>query len=96
MLRKQTNNFNLHARKVNALTSRLPRDAHSKFVKETPIDTGNAKRKTRFTNTIDGGTITGDYNYANRLNEGYSRQATKGMTQPTIQFIRNTIRRALR
>lgn len=46
----------------------------------TPKDTGNARSKT----STKGDVIKADYAYAGRLDEGYSRQAPKGMTDPTI------------
>jgi len=69
----------------------LPKEAHPVFVKTTPIDTGNARNKT----TLKQNTIDARYNYANRLNEGYSRQAKNGMTDPTIDFLRKRVRQIL-
>lgn len=76
------------SRLANTL-QRMPRDAHKEFVKETPVDTGNAKRRT----DLRGTEIRGNYPYSVRLNEGYSRQAPKGMTEPVIDFIRDEIRK---
>ena len=77
--------------KVQKNIERIPRQAHRKFVEETPRDRGNAKRKTGF---INGNTIDANYNYAVRLNEGYSKQAKLGMTVPTINYIRKLLRAA--
>lgn len=68
---------------------RLVDDAADHFRAETPIRTGNARRNT----SKKRNTIEADYPYATRLNEGYSRQAPNGMTEPTIDFIRQQIRR---
>jgi len=76
--------------KVKTELAKIPRKAHGHFVKTTPFKTGNARRKTVFNNPD---TINADYPYANRLNEGWSRQATEGMTKPTIDYIRNEIRK---
>lgn len=77
-------------RKLKKL-ERLPRDGHNFFKTTTPIDTGNARKSTKLVgNTIDAG-----YNYANRLNEGYSKQAPKGMTDPTIDYLRKRVRQLL-
>lgn len=54
----------------------------------TPIKSGNARRNT-FRNKDS---IQADYPYARRLDEGYSPQARKGMTQPTIDYIRRLIK----
>lgn len=77
-------------RKFKKLES-LPKEAHPFFVKTTPIDTGNARNRT----TLKQNTIDARYNYANRLNEGYSRQAKNGMTDPTIDFLRKRVRQIL-
>jgi len=57
----------------------------------TPIaakNGGNARRNT-FRNKDS---IQADYPYARRLDEGYSPQARKGMTQPTIDYIKRLIK----
>jgi hypothetical protein len=54
----------------------------------TPIRSGNARRNT-FRNKDS---IQADYPYARRLDEGYSPQARKGMTQPTIDYIKRLIK----
>jgi hypothetical protein len=61
----------------------LPKEAYQEFVKETPIRSGNARRKTK----LKGKTIVADYAYAKRLDEGYSKQSPDGMTKPTEDFI---------
>lgn len=63
--------------------------AYPVFYKNTPIKTGNARRRT----TVDKGEIRADYPYAQRLDNGYSRQSPGGMTRPTLDFIQSYIRR---
>jgi hypothetical protein len=80
--------------KVNTITSSLkrvqkkllqvPKEAYQEFVDETPIRSGNARRKTR----LQGKTINANYPYAKRLDEGYSKQSPDGMTKPTEAFIK--------
>lgn len=65
----------------------LPKEAYDYFVDSTPIRTGNARRST----TLRGSTIDANYNYAERLDEGYSRQSPKGMTGPTEKFLEKRI-----
>lgn len=72
--------------------ARLPQEAYKVFKDNTPIKTGNARRKTR----LSGDTIRADYPYAEKLNEGYSKQAPQGMVTPTEKFLRNRIREILR
>jgi hypothetical protein len=95
MLRKITNriqpNLNNKARRL----APLPKKGYDKFKSVTPIKTGNARNNTEFGLTSTGGRITGDYPYANRLNEGYSRQAPNGMTDPTIKYLRQEVKKVL-
>ena len=65
----------------------LPKEAYDYFVDSTPIRSGNARRSTR----LRGDTIDANYAYAERLDEGYSRQAPKGMTGPTEKFLEKRI-----
>ena len=70
------------------------------FVKNTPIDSGNARRKTEKHQDF----IKANYEYAQVLNQGRgfrdgqmrgSSQSPKGMSLPTIDFIRGYIQRKL-
>lgn len=70
----------------------LPRDAHAEFIKNTPKRSGNARRNTRLQDTK----IVADYPYSQRLDEGYSRQAPRGMTEPTEQWIQKEVDRRLK
>lgn len=89
---------------TNTLNSRvLAQEAFTFFVDITPINKdpnaknrGNAKRSTRLVNT----TIEANYPYAGVLDAGRgyrdgqmrgSEQAPKGMSQPTIDHIRDYI-----
>jgi hypothetical protein len=86
---------------LNTLNSNnIAREAHKKFVDVTPIKSGNAKRSTK----LQGNTINANYGYANVLDKGRhmtnrglrgSEQAPQGMTQPTIQHIRQYVKQKL-
>ena len=65
----------------------LSKGAHQVFVDNTPKNTGNAKRKTRLT----GDKIIADYDYSQKLDEGYSKKKPDGMTKPTEKFIQEYI-----
>ncbi len=69
-------------------------DAYIFFKEKTPIKSGNARRKTVKDNQRK--TITGDYPYAQRLDEGWSKQAPEGMVQPTIDYINQRLSRYLK
>ena len=61
--------------------------AYKQWVETTPIRSGNARRKTsRASNTINA-----NYPYAERLDQGYSKQAPKGMTEPTLEEVRQYV-----
>lgn len=97
---RQTRNGNMDRRfrEINQFIERLPEKMHERFVEETPIRTGNAKRRTQ----LRGNDIEANYPYAVRLEgaegqlgsrQGYSRQAPGGMAQPTIDFAQAEFRK---
>jgi len=53
----------------------------------TPVRQGNARNRTK----QQGLTIKSDYPYADKLNNGWSKQAPKGFTEPTIKFMERFI-----
>jgi hypothetical protein len=59
------------------------------FRKITPFKTGNAKRNT----FLNKDTIEANYPYARRLDEGSSAQARDGMTQPTIKYVQDWVKK---
>lgn len=66
---------------------RLAQEGFNFFFRKTPIKSGNARSNTN----LNDNTIQANYAYARRLDEGASRQAPNGMTQPTIDYIKNLI-----
>lgn len=83
-----TNNLKKIQRKLN----KVPDEAYKVFVDNTPVRSGNARRRTKLKNKE---TIVADYPYAQRLDDGYSKQSPKGMINPTIAFIRKRIKEIL-
>ena len=55
----------------------------------TPVRSGNARRKTN----SSGKEINAAYAYAKRLDEGWSKQNTTGLIDPTIKHLEELIRR---
>ena len=80
-------NFNKLSRRIESEFARVPAEAHKHFKDITPIRNGNARRRTR----LSGNKIVADYGYAGRLDEGASRQAPEGMSDPTIEHIQEVI-----
>lgn len=68
----------------------LPERALKFFQAQTPIRSGNARRNTRLES---GDTIRADYAYAQRLDEGWSRQSPRGMTEPTERWLRKEFKK---
>lgn len=84
--------FERQMRQATKVGEGLPLAAYDYFVKITPEDTGNAKRKTR----LAGDTIVADYPYSGRLDTGYSKQAPQGMVKPTEVWVQQEVDRRLK
>lgn len=63
----------------------IPEDLHEFFRAATPVLSGNARRKTFLKN---GNNIVGDYDYAVKLDNGFSDKAPDGMTKPTQAYFK--------
>lgn len=57
------------------------------FKNTTPVRTGNARSRTR---TV-GKKISADYGYAGRLDEGWSKQAPTGMSDPSLDYFEKEV-----
>jgi hypothetical protein len=72
---------------------KLPKEALKVFVQNTPIRTGNARRNTKLKGK---NVIHARYNYATRLDEGYSKQSPEGMVKPTEEFIKQRLKQIMK
>lgn len=79
-------------KRIQKKLNNVPKEAYTEFVSDTPIRSGNARRKTK----LKGQTIVADYAYAKRLDEGYSKQSPQGMTKPTEAFIQKRVAQILK
>jgi uncharacterized damage-inducible protein DinB len=86
------NGMTASLRRIQSELDRLPQQAYDFWVKATPKDTGNARRLT----ALKKNEIQANYAYAQRLDEGWSKQAPNGMSQPTEQFIKQRTDKILR
>ncbi len=77
---------------IKVLQESLPKVATDAFRKNTPIRTGNARRKTR----QSGMSVKASYPYATNLEKGSSRQAREGMSKPTSRTLNKYLKRELR
>lgn len=90
MRRVTRDRITARTREVKRFAERLPREMHQVFVENTPIRTGNARNSTK----LQGDNIVADYNYATALEvDGRSNQAPKGMSEPTIEWVRAELRK---
>jgi hypothetical protein len=74
--------------KIEQQLRQLPAEAAEVFKQNTPVKSGNARRKTGLRGQDS---IVADYPYAQKLDDGYSKQAPQGMTEPTKRFIKKRI-----
>jgi hypothetical protein len=98
MMSKITDRLNKVLSIVNS--NNISNEAYKKFISVTPARSGNAKRKT----TKSGNSIEANYAYAGVLDKGRhmtnrgmrgSEKAPKGMSEPTIEHIRDYIKQTL-
>jgi hypothetical protein len=92
-IRKIKDLVSISARRIQSQLSKLPAETLNFFVKVTPKDTGNARRKTKL---VSNKTIEANYPYARRLDEGWSKQAPIGMSKPTERFIKRRLQQIMR
>lgn len=86
---RTSNNIQSELKSIQKQLRALPQEGHDKFVDLTPVRSGNARRRTR----LQGSTIVADYPYAERLDNGYSSQAPKGMTRPWEQWLQQRLKK---
>ena len=66
----------------------MAKGAFNVFYNNTPIRTGNARSHT----VLAQNEIWANYPYATRLDQGYSKQRPKGMSNPTIKWLETYLR----
>lgn len=62
----------------------IPENAFTFFQQHTPVRTGNARSKTKLNKDV----IVAGYSYAQKLDQGASKQAPDGMSKPTLAYIK--------
>jgi hypothetical protein len=80
--------FDKKLKRIEDVKANVMPDAHAFFTAITPIKSGNARRNTRLNNNND---IEASYQYASNLDQGSSKQAPKGMTEPTVAKLRKLV-----
>lgn len=79
---------------VKQIPDKIVKQGYDFFYKTTPIKTGNARHHTMLDSNSK--TIYANYPYAERLDTGWSKQAPKGMSEPTIQLVEKLIENEIR
>jgi len=89
---KKTDKMTPSIKRIIKKLDDVPDEAYKIFVKETPIDNGYARDHTY----LQGDTIVADYAYAKRLDDGYSKQAPKGMSEPMIKQVQKIVKQIMK
>ncbi len=74
---------------IDKAISTSMQDTYNYYKKETPRKGGNARNKTKFNKSRN--SINSNYDYAGRLDSGWSKQSPKGFTKPSLDFLEKTI-----
>ena len=90
---KTTNDMSRSLARIKRKLLAVPRQAYKEWLKLTPVRSGKARRSTKFRGK---NTIHANYEYAHKLDEGYSKQAPDGMSKPTEEFIQKEVQKILR
>jgi hypothetical protein len=81
-------NFQLEKIKKGLDPAQMAKLAYPVFIDNTPIKTGNARSRT----SLRSNNINANYPYAQRLDDGWSKQRPNGMTKPTTKWFENYIK----
>ncbi len=80
---------------LNAIQKKLvavPAGYHKTWRSITPVDTGNARNKTK----LIGNVTRAAYGYAVPLDRGHSKQAPLGMAKPSYKWLVTELKRIFR
>jgi len=84
------------AGELGDFTEKLIVEARSIAVSETPVDSGRARRNWRLEGSGTDTTAINQVPYIERLEDGYSKQARRGILNPTLRKLRSQARRITR
>ena len=87
-----TNNTAQTFKQMADLPEAAVKKAYAYFVAVTPRRSGNARRSTK----LDKTTIDANYPYASKLDEGSSKQAPQGMTEPTMKKLNGFVQEEIK
>lgn len=78
-------------KKIQDELKKVPQEGLKEFKALTPIDSGNARKNTY----LQKDTIKADYPYAQRLDQGWSKQARQGITKPWSKWLERKIKQIM-
>jgi hypothetical protein len=82
---------------LSAMPKTVMKKTYPVLKQNTPIRSGNARSKTREHNANPKRLqIKSEYPYAGRLDEGWSKQAPKGFTEPSINKLEDFVEQEIR
>lgn len=84
-----TKGFKNKMDKLEKVPNKTIEESYTELKKNTPVRSGNARNRTKLNKSNH--TINSNYDYAGRLNSGWSKQAPKGFTEPTVKFMQRYI-----
>ena len=76
-------------RQIKRDLAKYPQEAEAEYKSLTPVRSGNARRNTNLRGTDK---IVANYPYAERLDNGYSKQAPRGMSIPFEKWVRQKVK----
>lgn len=91
-VRRTKDTMTASLKKVVQQIEDIPEEAYDYLVSITPKQSGNARRKTRLRDNE----IQLRYPYAERLDNGWSKQAPKGMSEPTLRHLQKNKKKLVR
>jgi hypothetical protein len=83
-------------KQINKAIDISTEDTYEFFKQKTPVKGGNARRNTKYKEKGTKTTIIGDYPYSGILDDGYSKQAPRGMTKPSLNELEKVISKQFR
>ena len=83
-------------KQINKAIDTSTEETYEFFKQKTPVKGGNARRNTKYKEKSTKTSIIGDYPYSGRLDEGYSKQAPRGMTKPSLRELEKVITKQFR
>jgi len=84
------------SRNIDDAVNDSMKDTYKFYKKKTPVRSGNARNKTKYSKRTDSYKINSNYDYAGRLDEGWSKQAPKGFTDPSFDYLEDQITKNFR